>query len=158
MPPNAAMAVEAERSEAARLVTPCCWMRGTHLGWETLSWAHPPHRQGYSSPPKGTQVVDRNAGTRIVCPERNWASRDGRRRTSHWDSSSKGETPCAGRLTAADLPVEHVPYCAPLLRSLVDSAVRDKDHQLAASSVSRIGCSRSSRTGTVTPQTSQNRL
>lgn len=47
---------------------------------EHLSSTRTPYRQGYSPPPKDTKVEDRNAGTRIVRPARNWASRDGRKR------------------------------------------------------------------------------
>ncbi len=82
LPPHAVMAVEAKRSEAVGLESPHCWMRATHPGWDTFSSARLPHRQGYSSPPNGTKVEDRNTGTRIVRPARNWASRSGRRRTT----------------------------------------------------------------------------
>src|SRR5215469_10004800 len=48
---------------------------------DRLSLTRARHRQGYSSPPKDAKVKDRNAGTRIVCPARNWARRDGRKWT-----------------------------------------------------------------------------
>lgn len=57
---------------------------GAHsaLEMETLSLTHLLHRHGYSPPPKDTKVEDRNTGTRIVRPARNWASRGGRRRAT----------------------------------------------------------------------------
>lgn len=67
-------------TEPARLDVPRWWMRLSHSGWERLSSAHLQSRKGHSSPPNGTKVEDRNTGTRLACPARNWASRDDRRR------------------------------------------------------------------------------
>lgn len=54
-PPQAAMAAEAKRSEAAGLLFPRCWARVTRSGWEALSQTHPLYRQGYSPPPNDTR-------------------------------------------------------------------------------------------------------
>jgi len=66
------------RTELARFDVPRWWMRISHSRWERLSLAHPQSRKGYSSSPNGMKVEDRNTGTRLVCPTRNWASRDDR--------------------------------------------------------------------------------
>jgi len=69
------------RTELARLDIPRWWMRSSHSRWERLSSAHLQSCKGYSSLPNGTKVEDRNTGTRLACPARNWASRDDRKRT-----------------------------------------------------------------------------
>src|SRR5215469_11463280 len=67
-PPNREMAWEDKRPETARLYAPRCWTRVTRPGRDQLFLARSLRRQGYSPPPNGTKVEDRNTGTRIVCP------------------------------------------------------------------------------------------
>src|ERR1700677_5253913 len=63
------------RTELARHDVPRWWMRSSHSRWEQLSSAPLQSRKGYSSPPNGTKVEDRNTGTRLPCPVSNWARR-----------------------------------------------------------------------------------
>ena len=69
----------ANRTGAAR----CSSLVGANTASEMGTALHspPPAYKGHSSPPNDIKIEDRNTGTRLACPTRNWASRDDRRRT-----------------------------------------------------------------------------
>jgi hypothetical protein len=63
------MASEGMRSEAAELLTFCCWAPERTRDRAPLIRPFLQHRQGYSAPPNDTQVEDQNTGTRFLRPD-----------------------------------------------------------------------------------------
>jgi hypothetical protein len=69
LPPTDVMASEGMRSEAAELLSFCCWAPEWTREGASLTLPSLQHRQGYSAPPNDTQVEDQNTGTRSLRPD-----------------------------------------------------------------------------------------